>query len=40
MHPLYADSKLPGVGTHTTIRLENILDKNIYCGAKMKGAAL
>lgn len=37
--PLHVDWELPDVSTHTPIRLENILDKNIYLGAEIRGAA-
>lgn len=39
MDPLYADCELSDVRTHTPIRFENVLDKNIYHVAKTIGAA-
>jgi len=37
--PLHADSQLSDVRTHTSIRFENVLDKNVYHVAKTTGAA-
>lgn len=34
MDPLYGNSELSGVRTHTPIRFENVLDKNFYHVAK------